>query len=131
MALGPPNLAPVVDAFSFPITRRRFAAPTTSSAAGSRGLKVRGAATETTIQAHVWDSPGEIEDDAEDGQRPARRVTGCTTADLRAADDVAGLLADEVDYDGDTFEVKTVGRWSAGSLGARSYIEFTAAKVVR
>lgn len=131
MPLGPPNLAPVVNAFAFPCVRRRYAGPTRSSAAGSAGLVVRGAPTDTAITAHVWDDTGENAEALPEGQRKAREIHGCTTFDVRSVDDVAGLPADDLVYDGSSFEIYAANPWAAGPTGARSFIEFHARKVVR
>lgn len=131
MPLGPPALGDVVTEFSFPVTRRRFAPSATSSAAGSSGLRARGAATDTEILAHVWydtDAEGET---LPEGQRQRAQIRGCTVSDVRCVDDVAGLPADCVLFDGAVFEVKTVNLWKQGPIGATDYVEFTARRVVR
>ncbi len=132
MPLGPPNLSSTANSFAFPVVRRRYTASTTSSAAGSAGLRARGTATDLEILAHIWHVPGDVGEDLPESQRQSARIQGTTTTEVRAVDDEAGLPADSIVWDGIEYEIKAVTAWRSGPLGATSVWEITdARRVVR
>lgn len=129
MSLGPPNLAPVVASFSFPVVRRRYAGP----AVTSRGLVRETSYTDTTIQAHVHDAPADVLERVFPGQEGVRAIQFyASEADLRTVEDgSANAPADSLIYRGVEFEIVTVSEWAATGAGSRSYLEGVARQVER
>lgn len=134
MPLGPPNMAPTVLEFSTPYTRRRRAAPTVNA----DGLDVDGAATDTTILAHVFESGGGPERMPEGIERGriveghvAEGQAGIASPVIRTADEQSGAVADEIIVDGEALTVFEVNDFREGPTGAVMWRQFFAAKVVR
>ncbi len=107
-----PNLAFVVQAFSFPgaVTRRRAAGDTINA----DGLRSRGATTDTPIRAFVHDEPGDVEANAPEGQNDGRTIRVYTTDDLRTVDVDGVTPADVVLWQGQAFEVVELRAWASG-----------------
>jgi len=109
VALGPPRMASTVARFCVPATRRRYA----SSSRNSSGLEVMGAVTEEVIRLHAWPAGGP-DQHLPEGWEMGRTIEGCTPDDVRTHDEQAGLRADEVVWQGVTYEVVSVAAWQGG-----------------
>lgn len=95
-----------------PITRRRYAA----GARGSDGAWVRGASTDTTIQAGVQPANSRDLYHLPEGLRQRDPIKLYTdSAVLRTADQHSQVDADEVVVDGVVYEVQSVGRQRAAA----------------
>lgn len=128
MPLGPPNLASTVLRFSFPVTRRRYAASTTNA----DGIRVRGAAAETTIRAHLYGATHETLERLAEGHVGARVIEGDTVDDVRTVNEDAQLPADLVRHvDGRWYEVIELVEWRHGPAGAISYRHIVGVEVDR
>lgn len=112
--LGPPRMASTVRRFSVPVTRRRYATAATRNA---EGLRAYPTPTATTIQAHVFPANTETVKLPEGGEASAR-VEVHTADDVRIADEQAGLLADEVVWQGLIYEIVTVNLWQGGAAAS-------------
>jgi len=99
--------------FAEPATRRRFAA----GSRGADGRYVLGASTDTTIRAGIQPVSGRKLERLPEGLRQTVTHLAFTETELRTADQITGLPADQVVYGGETFEVERVDPWpSAGPL---------------
>jgi hypothetical protein len=127
VSIGPPNLASTVARFAFPVTRIRYDA----AAEDDSGLVTRGDGTSSTIEAHVHDAPAKAIERLPEGHSSGRVVQGYTTDDVRTADSDTGTPADDVVFEGTTFEVALVTEWSSGPVGSRTWREFLAQEVTR
>lgn len=124
MGLGPPDLSSVPAAFSFPVTRRRYAA-----AAVVKGRASRGAATDTPSDAHVFPATGKTLERFAAGNEDKRIVEGHSDKDWRV--ETGELPSDVLLYDGEQFELVDIGRWNEGPAGDPSWKAFVAIQVTR
>jgi hypothetical protein len=123
--LGPPDLRSTVLRFCVPVTLRRYPASTRNAS----GLEVRGAPTESTIRAHVWPFAGDDEQLPE-GFEAGDAVEGNTPDEVLVDDSEAGTPADEIVWQGSTYEITSVGPWQGGpAQGSSTFYAFTAVRV--
>jgi hypothetical protein len=94
--------------FSVAVTRRRYAAAT----AGTDGRPVTGSPTTSTIYASVQPAPGRQLEHLPEGLRSRVVMIAYTDTELRTADQATGLPADELVYQGATYLVERVARWT-------------------
>lgn len=112
--LGPPRMASTVRRFAVPITRRRYPTPATTN---GEGLRVYPAPSATTIRAHVFPAGGGTER-LPDGGESSDEVEFGTADDIRAADEQTGALADEIVWQGSTYEVDSIDEWQGGATAS-------------
>lgn len=126
MRPGPPEMSRTAQRFSFPVTRRRF---------GPEGTNADGYPVDAsqpvraTILAHVYPKPGETVERLQGGRERTRVVEGCTCDDLRLAHQNESGRADQVLYDGDWFEVRSIADWPGGPAGKRTWRVFEAVRI--
>lgn len=126
--LGPPRLASTVRRFAVPVTRRRY---TTAATRNAEGLRAYPAPVASTIMAHVFPAGGGTERLPE-GREVADEVEVHSPAnDLRTGDEATGLLADEIEWQGATYEITSVDEWQGGaSASAEVWLQCRAELVV-
>jgi hypothetical protein len=90
------------------------------------GLWVNGSTTTPVIQANVQPLKGEEILDLPEGQRDKKAITLYTASLIKAPDESAQTRGDVFTFDGDTYEVKVVRKWS---MGVRDHYQALACRV--
>lgn len=125
---GPPELSDTVANFAFPVTLRRYGAPTFAN-----GLAASADPTESTIQAHMYPAPARVADQLanQHGIEVAAVFEGHSSEPLSVGDESTQTLPDEIrDQVGDTYRVFKTAPRPSGTAGALTWQTFWAAKIV-
>jgi len=123
MSTGRLDLSDAVECVAEDVRWRRWGASSTTA----EGLRAPGASTISTARGSVHPAPGEVLDRLPPGQRSNRTVVGYFSGvELRTVDDIGGTRADEIEFEGEWFEVEQANRWRWGN-----YLEVIAQRVRR
>lgn len=120
-----PDLGFVTEAFSHRVTLREYGPPTTDA----NGNRIRGAATDRTILAHCYPTPGEALRNLGAGHESGKSITIRTTELIRVSDPATQYQSPAIRWAGRWYEVTTEGQRTADDGGYSQHEYF--AKLVR